>query len=231
MIGQERKKENRNCFRFERIVKRIRRYSHISSMVSLRQWSGTELRAWHLQRFPETRRISLLLWISSETFSRPIHSLPFSLHTHTHSAMFLFSPTRGLYFEFYKEKTTRDTIRNESDRYVSIFFISKKKSLKIRIQGGTKIEIWLNTRYCCFFPQKISWIKCVENYEYEYLKDYYFSTFRYYSSSIKSFFFFGNKLFISFNLRIFHIYFFFINSNRFWIDILEWTITDEISVY
>lgn len=214
MIGQERKKENRNCFRFERIVKRIRRYSHISSMVSLRQWSGTELRAWHLQRFPETRRISLLLWISSETFSRPIHSLPFSLHTHTHSAMFLFSPTRGLYFEFYKKKTTRDTIRNESDRYVSIFFISKKKSLKIRIQGGTKIEIWLNTRCCCFFPQKISWIKCVENYDNEYLKDYYFSTFRYYSSSIKSFFFFGNKLFISFNLRIFHIYFFFIN----WID-------------
>lgn len=146
----------------------------------------------------------------------PPHSLAsfFSPHTHTHSAMFLFSPTRGLYFEFYKEKTTRDTIRNESDRYVSIFFISKKKSLKIRIQGGTKIEIWLNTRCCCFFPQKISWIKCVENYEYEYLKDYYFSTFRYYSSSIKSFFFFGNKLFISFNLRIFHIYFFFIN----WID-------------
>lgn len=194
MIGQERKKENRNCFRFERIVKRIRRYSHISSMVSLRQWSGTELRAWHLQRFPETRRISLLLWISSETFSRPIHSLPFSLHTHTHSAMFLFSPTRGLYFEFYKEKTTRDTIRNESDRYVSIFFISKKESLKIRIQGGTKIEIWLNTRCCCFFPQKISWIKCVENYEYEYLKDYYFSTFRYYSSSIKSFFFFWQQV-------------------------------------
>lgn len=178
MIGQERKKENRNhCPRFERIVKRIPRYSHISSTVSLRQWSGTELRAWHLQRFPETRRISLLLWISSETFSRSIHLPPFSvLPLHTHSAIFLFSPTRGLYFEFYKEKTPRDTIRNESDRYVSVFFTSKKKSLKIRIRGGTKIEIWLNTRCCCFFsPKNILTKKCVENYEYEYLKGYYFS--------------------------------------------------------
>lgn len=48
----------------------LRWHSHISSVVSFEQWSGTKLRAWHPQRFPEMRKISRLLWISFKHFPR-----------------------------------------------------------------------------------------------------------------------------------------------------------------
>lgn len=154
MTEQERKKENRNyCPRFERIVKRIRRYSHISSMVSLRQWSGTELRAWHLQRFPETRRISLLLWISSETGS-PAHSLAsfFSIHArahvHTYTPLYSCFPLRVNFISNFIKK--RRATRLETNRCTFLFFFYLEK----RIVKNTEFEIWLNTLLLLVFSSK-----------------------------------------------------------------------------
>lgn len=69
----------------------LRRHSHTSSVVSFGQWSGTKLRAWHLQRFPETRRISLLLWMSFKHSPRCLrHSLnPFFFPVSTVWSSFL----------------------------------------------------------------------------------------------------------------------------------------------
>lgn len=152
-------------------VKRILWCSHISSMVSLRQWSGAELRAWHLQRFPQTRRISLLLWISSETFPHPVRLPPFSALPSPPSTPL---PTRGLYIlEFCKRKNTpRDTIRNGSviDTFLFffLFFYLEKRIVENSNTRGEN-ENWNLIKYALlllvfFSPKKISRPKkCVEN--------------------------------------------------------------------
>lgn len=215
-------------------VKRILWCSHISSMVSLRQWSGAELRAWHLQRFPQTRRISLLLWISSETFPHPVRLPPFSALPSPPSTPL---PTRGLYIlEFCKRKNTpRDTIRNGSviDTFLFFFFsISKKESLKIRIrEGKTKIEIWLNTLCCCWFfflRKKYPDQKNVSRIRI--FKELLFLCVQILFELDEILFFFPTSCLFRLILEFFIFIYFFIYLNRFWIDILEWTITDEISV-
>lgn len=98
-------------------------HSHIFPMVSFRQWSGTKLRARHLQRFLERRRISLLLWIS---FAHSPGCLCHSLNSFFF-LVFLYgavSGAHGLYLAQVLYTNTRPyvTIKNASNRFLRYTF-------------------------------------------------------------------------------------------------------------